>query len=450
MNIMRTVSVTMLIGCALGLTVSHAVAQGARDPGVRGGAVGAGLPVPNLPAEEQNYFAAGKIDFSEQEGVGDGLGPRFNLDGCAGCHMQPAIGGSSPPVNPQVGVATAFGARNTVPSFITLNGPVREARFKQKSNGSKDGGVHDLFTVSGRVDSTGNASACNIAQEDFATHVARNNVSFRIPTPVFGTGLIENIPEGTLRSNLAADSDRKARLGIGGRFNRSGNDGTITRFGWKAQNASMLVFSGEAYNVEMGITNEAFTVERDETANCQFAVAPNDVTVVSGATALDSLSSIEKFAMFMRFLAAPSASPDTPGGADSIGRGRQLFANVGCGYCHTPQLKTGNASVVALRAQPVNLYSDIALHHMGPRLADGIEQGGALGDEFRTAPLWGVGQRVFFLHDGRTSDLAQAIAAHSSNGNNQFAPSEANRVVNIYEGLSERSKQDVLNFVRSL
>ena len=91
------------------------------------------------------------------------MGPRFNLDGCAGCHMQPAVGGSSPAVNPQVAVATAFGARNTVPSFITLNGPVREARFKQKSNGSRDGGVHALFTISGRVDSTGNAAAARRA-----------------------------------------------------------------------------------------------------------------------------------------------------------------------------------------------------------------------------------------------------------------------------------------------
>jgi CxxC motif-containing protein (DUF1111 family) len=450
MHTSSTVSVTMLIGFALGLTTAPALAQSARDPGVRAGAAGAGLSVPNLPTEERSYFDAGKIDFSEQEGVGDGLGPRFNLDGCAGCHMQPAIGGSSPPVNPQVGVATAFGARNTVPSFVTLNGPIREARFRRKSNGSKDGGVHALFTISGRADSTGNASTCNIAQDDFAGEVARNNVSFRIPTPVFGAGLIENIPEAYLRNNLAADSDRKFRLGINGRFNRSGNDGTITRFGWKAQNISMLVFSGEAYNVEMGITNEAFLQERDETANCQYSVTPNDVTVVTGGTGIDSASSIEKFAIFMRFLDAPRPSSTAPGGADSVSRGKQVFTSVGCGYCHTPQLKTGNASVAALRNQPVNLYSDLALHEMGPRLADGIEQGAALGDEFRTAPLWGLGQRIFFLHDGRTNDLVQAIQAHASNGNSQFGASEANRVVGNYNDLAERNKQDLLNFLRSL
>jgi len=450
MNSARTLVVSMVAACALAFASAQAEAQQARDPGVRTGTAGAGLSLPNLSTSEQAYFDAGKFDFSEQEGVGDGLGPRFNLDGCAGCHMQPAIGGSSPPVNPQVALATAFGARNTVPSFISLNGPVREARFRRTSSGAKDGGVHALFTISGRVDATGNASGCNVQQEDFAAQLARNNVTFRIPTPVFGTGLIESIPDSALRANLAADSDRKSRLGISGKFNRTGNDGTITRFGWKAQNISMLVFSGEAYNVEMGITNEAFTTEREENGQCQFANLPNDVTLPDGATGVDSVSSIEKFAIFMRFVDAPKPSATAPGSADSIGRGKQVFASVGCAYCHTPQMKTGNSSTAALRAQPANLYSDLAVHQMGPRLADGIEQGSALGDEFRTAPLWGLGQRIFFLHDGRTSDLAQAIQQHASDGNSQFGASEANRVVGFYNALSERNKQDVLNFLRSL
>jgi CxxC motif-containing protein (DUF1111 family) len=449
MSSRNTVFVWTLFACALGFSL-QAQAQLARDPGVRTGAPGAGQPLPNLSTSERGYFDAGLADFSEQEGVGDGLGPRFNLDGCGGCHMQPAIGGSSPPVNPQVAVATAFGSRNTVPSFITQNGPVREVRFKRQANGSADGGVHALFTVSGRVDSTGNASTCNIQQEDFAGQVARNNVIFRIPTPVFGAGLIESISENTLRNNLAADSGTKSRFGVSGRFNRSGNDGTITRFGWKAQNISMLVFSGEAYNVEMGITNEAFMQEREENSSCQYSGTPNDITQVGGATGTDSISSIEKFAIFMRFLDAPRPSANTPGGADSINRGKQLFTSTGCGLCHTPQLRTGNASVAALQNQPVNLFSDLALHNMGPRLADGVSQGAAAGDEFRTAPLWGVGQRIFFLHDGRTNDLEEAIEAHASNGNSQFGASEANRVIGNFNNLSERSKQDLLNFLRSL
>ncbi len=440
------VSMTALFG----LWSVTAVAQSTRDTGVRGGPAGAGLPFANLPSGEQGYFDAGHEDFAQIETLGEGLGPRFNLDACGGCHQQPALGGSAPAVNPQFAAATAFGARNAVPSFITMNGPVREARFKFKQNGSRDGGVHDLFTVSGRVDAGGNASACNIAQDDFAAHLARNNVSFRIPTPLFGTGLIEAIPESNLRNNLGTDARLKARLGISGRFNRNGNDGTITRFGWKAQNISLLVFSGEAYNVEMGITNEAFMNEREENPNCQTKSEANNVTDMNAATGADSASDILKFTTFMRLLDAPTPSAGTPGGVDSIARGKRTFASTGCALCHTPQLRTGAANLPQLANQPVNLYSDVALHRMGPRLADSIEQGLAQGDEFRTAPLWGLGQRIFFLHDGRTSDLIQAIEAHASGRSNQFEESEANRVIDSYKELPEGSKQDLLNFLRSL
>ena len=277
--------------------------------------------------------------------------------------MQPAVGGSSPPVNPQVALATAFGARNTVPSFISVSGPVREARFRRTSSGAKDGGVHALFTISGRVDATGNASGCSVPQEDFPAQIARNNVTFRIPTPVFGTGLIESIPDSALRDNLGADSDRKSRLGIRGKFNRKGNDGTITRFGWKAQNISMLVFSGEAYNVEMGITNEAFTAEREETASASSRTAQRH-DVPGGRDGRRQLSSIEKFAFFMRFLDAPKPSATAPGGADSIGRGKQRSPAVAARLA-TRRSSRPATRVRGLKNQPVNLYSDLAVHQDG-------------------------------------------------------------------------------------
>jgi len=106
--------------------------------------------------------------------------------------------------------------------------------------------------------------------------------------------------------------------------------------------------------------------------------------------------------------------------------------------------------VVALANQNANLFSDLALHGMGPGLADDILQGAARGDEFRTAPLWGLGQRIFFLHDGRTSDLLEAIRAHRSDGNTKFGPSEANAVIDRFNRLAESDKQDLLNFLRSL
>ena len=237
-----------------------------KDPGVRSGAAGAGEKLPGLTDGEVAFFALGKEDFNEAEGIGDGLGPRFNADGCGTCHSQPAVGGTSPAVNPQVAIATAFRARNVVPSFIRANGPIREARFKRNPDGTPDGGVHALFVISGRVDDTGDARGCDIRQDDFEREVRNNNVIFRIPSPVFGTGLIEAIPDRAIIANMNTNGPTKAALGIAGRLNRNGNDGKISRFGWKAQNQSLLLFSAEAYNVEMGITNETFQSERDETA----------------------------------------------------------------------------------------------------------------------------------------------------------------------------------------
>ena len=173
---------------------------------------------------------------------------------------------------------------------------------------------------------------------------------FRIPTPVFGAGLIEQIEDSTILANLAANATQKSQLGIRGRANiavsgrtisgvanRNGNDGTITRFGWKAQNVSLLIFSGEAYNVEMGITSELFQNEREQDPNCYFASVPNDVQDMEAADALTGTTAIQNFANFQRLLAPPTPSPTTPGGSASITRGRAQFASTGCAFCHTPR-----------------------------------------------------------------------------------------------------------------
>jgi CxxC motif-containing protein (DUF1111 family) len=414
----------------------------AQDPGVRSGPAGAGGAIPGLSADEGEMFTVGQADFSEEEEVDEGVGPRFNFVSCAGCHSQPATGGTSPAVNPLFRVPADLGfVGNIIPSFIRRDGPVREARFQFNSDGSRDGGVHALFVIAGHAAAPG----CNIRQEDFERQVRSNNIVFRIPTPVFGAGLIEQITDSAILANLSVSLSTKSALGISGRPNRNGNDGRISRFGWKAQNQSLLLFSGEAYNVEMGITNELFQIERDETPSCQFATVPNDIT-----PSVRQIPAISNFANFQRFLAPAQPSSDNPGGSNSIGRGRQQFTNVGCALCHTPALRTGNTTVVALANQTANLFSDLALHAMGPGLADDILQGGARGDEFRTSPLWGLGKRIFFLHDGRTSDLIDAIRAHRSDGNNKFGPSEANAVIDKFNRLDENEKQDLLNFLRSL
>ena len=427
--------------------------QRAQDPGVRGGAPGGGGAIAGLTATESAFFTASQATFQEVDNVAAGLGPRMNLDQCSGCHAQPAVGGTSPFVNPQVPFAGKDGGTDFVPSFVTANGPVREARFVTNPDGTPDGGVHAIFTITGRTGATG----CTLAQPDFATQLAQNNVIFRIPTPVFGAGLIEQIPDSAILANMDSDANTKSFLGIKGHANfhvagrtitgmanRNGNDGTIARFGWKAQNKSLLLFSGEAYNVEQGITNELFQTERDETPTCQFATVPNSVTDTTAAAPVNALSDIEKFSFFMRFLAAPAPSPDTPGGTASIANGKTLFSSVGCALCHTPTLRTGNSAVSALRNQPANLFSDVLVHDMGDGLADGVSQGQAGPREFRTAPLWGLGQRIFFLHDGRTADLVRAIQQHASSG------SEANAVISRFNNLREGDKQDLLNFLRSL
>ncbi|HKQ64877.1 MAG TPA: di-heme oxidoredictase family protein [Methylomirabilota bacterium] len=444
-RVLLAATVILLLGLSQNLTAQF---RGARDPGVRGGGPGAGGPLAGIVAgsPEMEMFTVGLEDFSEEEGVADGVGPRFNFVGCAGCHAQPAVGGTSPADNPLFRLTGELKfAGNIMPSFITPNGPIREARFQFNSDGSRDGGVHALFVITGNPEAAG----CNLKQEDFETQVRNRNIIFRIPTPVFGAGLIENIKDSTLVANLNANSTNKRNLGISGRLNRNGNDGRVSKFGWKAQNPSLLVFSGEAYNVEMGITNEAFPHERDETANCQFAPVPNDVTA-----SVRQIGAIENFANFQRFLAPPTPVTSFTGASSfSIARGKQRFADVGCALCHTPSLAVNaNASVVALRnnGQPANLYSDLALHQMGPGLADDILQGAARGDEFRTAPLWGLGKRIFFLHDGRTSDLEVAIQAHRSDGNSKFGPSEANGVISNFNRLSDNDQQDLLNFLRSL
>jgi CxxC motif-containing protein (DUF1111 family) len=422
------------------------------DPGVRGGPAGAGGPLPNLTGPQTTIFNAAQDTFGEVDSVagtiagedGKGLGPSFNMNSCSGCHKFPAVGGSSPPVNPQVAVATLDGAHNILPSFVTTNGPVREARFKRNPDGSPDGGVHDLFVITGRTDAP---ATCQLTQTNFAPQLANRNVIFRIPTPTFGAGLIEAIPDATILANKASNSGLKAFLGISGHENRTGNDGTITRFGWKAQNKSLLIFSGEAYNVEQGVTNEAFPNAREAGVNCGVLGHPEDSTFNEGEPGGD----IVQFALFMQLLAAPA--PVTSYGnvsAASINRGHDAFVASGCVLCHTETLTTGPANIAALSNKQARLFSDLLVHNMGPELADEVSQGNAAGDEFRTAPLWGLGQRIFLLHDGRTKDLMEAIEAHESGGNHQFRGSEANASVEIFQHLPRSIQQDVLNFLRSL
>jgi CxxC motif-containing protein (DUF1111 family) len=408
------------------------------DPGPRSGPAAAGGPVPGLSTSQGALFLQSQTTFAEVDAVAEGLGPRFNADSCAACHAFPAVGGTSPRNNPQVNFANS---RNSLPPFVRANGPVVEARFIRKQDGSPDGGVHALFTIDGRPDKP---SGCNLVQENYSNS---SNISLRIPTPTFGLGLIEAIPDATLVTNLSQNSGGKSSLGISGKLNRNGNDGTVTRFGWKGQNKSLQIFAGEAYNVEQGVTNLLFPNERDDSTQCSAIGSPNDAFHLASAGSMELLDDATQFAAFMRFLAAPARGPID----NSVVQGSNQFFNIGCANCHTPTLTTGTSAFgAAFSNKEIHPYSDFAIHNMGPGLADQVSQGLAGGDEFRSAPLWGLGQRIFFLHDGRTSDLMHAIAAHASRADNGFRDSEANAVIRNFNQLSNSDQQAILNFLRSL
>jgi CxxC motif-containing protein (DUF1111 family) len=275
-----------------------------------------------------------------------------------------------------------------------------EIRFKRDSQ------VKQLFVI--------DAPGCNLKVGPFPY----GQVTLRIPTPVFGLGLMENIPDAVIIAQQNANQSQKRALGISG-VPQQPSGGRIGRFGWKAQSGDVADFAGGAYNVEMGITNERSPIEIEADPKCQFAEVPNSLP--EG----DEPSDVELFAAFMRGLDAPKPNPANH-------PGRAVFDTVGCGLCHMPSLGG------------VPLFSDLLLHRMGRDLDDSITQGVAQGDQFRTAPLWGVGQRLFFLHDGRTKDLLEAINAHASPG------SEANGVIAALKGQSASAIQALLDFLRSL
>jgi hypothetical protein len=506
-----------------------------QDPGVRGGLNNTagylqyqGIAIPHPPAVSQHPTTGAKITDNElalfNEGINragqlestcddcadvtdgaavtglgeldpifpqfhtnsNGLGARHNADQCFVCHAQPTLGGSGGFLVPNPGQGTPqlpenplfrlvplrFGKQNVVPPFEQQYGPIREVRFQYNPDGTRDGSVHQLWVVKG-INSDPTIPNCSISQPDFSN---TDNLSFRIPLQILGLGLIESIQDATILSNFTATAGQRAPLGITGHPNRSANDNTISRFGWKAQNKSITVFAAEAYNVEMGITNELFPTATEENPNCQGPEKPepNDVTRTApddsgndGFTnPLHIMADWMMFQVMMRFTDGPQPTANPSASAQ---RGQVLFNNIGCALCHTPQMQTApvmNSAV--LQNRPVRLYSDLLLHHMGSGLADNIFQGQAGGDEFRTTPLWGVGQRLFFLHDGRTSDLLQVILAHFSpatitinpQGGSQsavigqpfptYGASEANAVIQQFKALSVSDQQAVLDFLRSL
>ena len=470
-----------------------------------------------------------------------GLGPSFNAISCFQCHSQPAAGGSSPNKktpgfpngNPQLGdaptmaqlAALTTSPGNGIPPILdpTGEGPVREVRFPKGFAGSSGsnqdavtaGAVANLFVIQGRTDAP---AGCAIGQEPFQAQLLAGNAIFRIPIPTFGEGFVENTDDTTLSNNLKLEQNLSGSfftppLGIKGGFNHSGNDQTISRFGWKAQNKSLLIFAGEASNVEMGVTNENFPNERTHgNGQCSSNFEPEDQVVVPplnappgaplndmrtvqtilndfgpAGVASDISANIENFAVFMRLNASPSQC-NFNSGVDANGfavcaplgsspiRGSQIFGSldstvpgsltstaiapagtpptIGCVLCHSDALRTTTSMTPELNNVPFRPFSDFAIHVMDSSLSDGVTQGEAGPTQFRTAPLWGLGQRLFFMHDGRTSDVKTAIIDHAPTVGTATtctaAMGEACEVIKRFNNLSASDQQDLLRFLRSL
>ena len=454
----------VILGLAVAIPVSFGLMPGrplvVKDPGIHTGLpTGLGSSLQHLTSGQTTVFNDGQSNFSGATSVFNvpntvgvpnstgGLGPRFNSNQCSSCHGYPVTGGtggipSSATTNNLFSVYQLSGATNTMPSFETNPGPTLVARFPFMSDGvTPDGTVHQLFTITGRSD----APNCTISQPTYPT-----NTAYRQPMEVIGDGFLEIIQNSTITANAAAECAQTLFPGICGVPAVDPHDGTIDRFGWKAQWRGLTLAAAEELSVQMGVTNEFFPTELDQTKGC------GDINAVpeSASTYNDTLSPTDKYVgdpermgLFMRFLAAPQPFTFNP----SAQTGKQQFVADGCSECHTVSYTTPLLSAVTqLGNTTVNLYSDLLLHHMGACLADNVIQGTAQGDMFRTPPLWGTSKRMYFLHDGRETDLLKVIQVdHACAGNSQYPASEAIPSVNAFNA-DTLNQQNILNFLRDL
>ena len=209
------------------------------------------------------------------------------------------------------------------------------------------------------------------------------------------------------------------------------------RFGWKAQQATLLAFSGDAYLNEMGITNRFFPHENAPNGDTEKLAAYDRVVDIEDAPDPSTgTSDIDIAADFMRLLAPPPQLPPAP----SSLAGSETFRNANCSSCHKPVMMTGASPIAALNRKSLALYSDLLLHDVGS-LGDGITQGDAGPREFRTPPLWGLRASGPYLHDGRAKTVDEAIRAHDG---------EAKKARDVYIQLTPAEKRQLLDFLGSI
>jgi len=361
-----------------------------------------GQALPGLTEAQLIAFVDGRESFRETETVADGIGPIFNDVSCVACHNAGGVGG---------------GSRRTV------------TRFGRTVNG-----VFDPLEALGG--SLLQARSINPAVREVVPRQA-NVVAQRVSTPIFGAGLIEAIPDsaivlGTLRAKPA---------GIAGKVSVVedvvSGEKKIGRFGWKAQQATILAFSGDAYLNEMGITNRFFPEENAPNGNTALLARFDQVADMEDTIdPADGKADVDRLADFMQLLAPPARLAVTGNAV----QGERLFATMDCASCHTPSMRTGKHEIAALSEKNVGLFSDLLLHDMGA-LGDGIAQGTAGVREMRTAPLWGLRLRPTYLHDGRANSVDAAIRAHDG---------EAAGARNKYNAASAADRAALLAFLATL
>lgn len=394
---------SVFVTIALAVVGCDIVAPEAPDPGdVMDG------PLEGLSREEMASFVAGDEEFERSFSPAEGLGPIFNNTGCGSCHSGDGRG------RPE----------NILVRFSRGGDLVLDEGGPQLQEKALPGALPE--TLPDGVD-----------------------VSPRLPPPVFGVGLIEAIPEEAILA--LADPDDGDGDGISGRPNYvdspdwvpasepgSGTGLQLGRFSRKAQVSTLLQQVVEAYHQDIGITSDFLPVEN---ANPQAGRGAEGADRVADPEI--PATTVRAVLAYIRMLAPPEPGPMTPRRV----RGREVFTEVGCASCHVPQLETGPSTISAIGHRSVALYSDLLLHEMGPDLADGRPDGDAEGNEWRTAPLWGL--RVmrdfldgdaFLLHDGRATTVEEAILYHGG---------EADASRAAYEDLPAEDREALLDFVRS-
>jgi CxxC motif-containing protein (DUF1111 family) len=362
-----------------------------------------GAPLPDLSVAETARFRAGEVLFNHVFTAAEGVGPLFNENQCSACHTAPVTGGTGDQL---VAKASHFQAPDRCDALSAQGGENVRSR------------------------ATPLLQAAGFARQAFPIG-ATERTRFTVPF-LFGLGLVEAIPEDKILAH--ADPSDEDKDGISGRPGRT-TDGKLGRFGRKAEFATVRDFSENALHLEMGLT----TARNPSEGSMGAAPFPAGVDPARDPEVSDS--AVSAIVDFVRFLAPPARRPRaTQEEGQSAQRGEEQFHRAGCDRCHVPSFITSRAQSRALSRRRVFLYSDLLLHEMGPALAN-VCTANAIPSELRTAPLMGVGQRKFFLHDGRAKTLQDAILLHGG---------EAELARQRFRGLNEVEQNRLLDFLRTL